>query len=866
MPGYVLKVTLENTHPPVWRRVVIPERIHFGDLHEIIQTIFGWENDHLHTFITPERDMFLIPSRELDFETDYPETDFLVDDLFEHHKWLRYVYDFGDDWQHKVELEKKDPAYSLRFAEVLKARGDGFEEDSGGVFQNMGEDSCRVPFSMEKTNRELEQLTFPVRRRKKGAKDRISANREKDFWHEIDRLLSRKLGDIPELSGREGLNPDMTMEEALQELIQKEFQEGEPSFEKINKSRLYQENDSRHPLRQRQIQMISAWQEFWSSPEAENLLSPEFMGEGFPAEETGGQEERLEDGQMVLPFLSEKERKNLKKGEKKKSPRKQAGCSLQVVFTDRDCTQTMEKLPVEDLENYLRYLQREDRIGKDRTDTMNAYRQELLNRPLLLAYPLEEEELACLQLLCKGEKKSVQHPMWEECVPKAFFLGLLDLCLEGTGKNCHITITIPEETRKLFGSFTMDQVRKTNRDIKRIMGHVHDILTTYGIAELDMLTDLCQRLFEKKTDPEEIRLVIYWHGSITNELITGYFSAGNTKWVCEATRDPDEVIEVRNKLPEDWPYKTLTRDTIISGKNGYMKTSFSWPALIEFLINGLCMPESEAEDLEGDILESLVWGDPVDYIREDLQDVMLTEKLLDWVTLWRIPFSLGMECPQAGLKGFSRLEYLQKTGELPAFLLLTKGEEKKRAFTRTHLFELPLQDQLDLYRLSSIHIGKGEDALYRSLDERFARNAEVQLFLALIDLEEKRYEKAEERMQAIGKLSAGLSEDMKKQISYVKLSALDKDMAAMFGDLPRREAEKEHAYLETHPLTKEDELCFQEVLTEEAYDTFLQVYSIYKERNAQARTVTLRRVPPKVGRNDPCPCGSGKKYKNCCGR
>jgi preprotein translocase subunit SecA len=26
------------------------------------------------------------------------------------------------------------------------------------------------------------------------------------------------------------------------------------------------------------------------------------------------------------------------------------------------------------------------------------------------------------------------------------------------------------------------------------------------------------------------------------------------------------------------------------------------------------------------------------------------------------------------------------------------------------------------------------------------------------------------------------------------------------------------------------------------------------------------RTGPKVGRNDPCPCGSGKKYKNCCGR
>jgi len=29
---------------------------------------------------------------------------------------------------------------------------------------------------------------------------------------------------------------------------------------------------------------------------------------------------------------------------------------------------------------------------------------------------------------------------------------------------------------------------------------------------------------------------------------------------------------------------------------------------------------------------------------------------------------------------------------------------------------------------------------------------------------------------------------------------------------------------------------------------------------------TFRRETPRVGRNDPCPCGSGKKYKRCCGR
>ena len=39
---------------------------------------------------------------------------------------------------------------------------------------------------------------------------------------------------------------------------------------------------------------------------------------------------------------------------------------------------------------------------------------------------------------------------------------------------------------------------------------------------------------------------------------------------------------------------------------------------------------------------------------------------------------------------------------------------------------------------------------------------------------------------------------------------------------------------------------------------------LYSEGSIAARTVV--RSTPKVGRNDPCPCGSGKKYKHCCGR
>ena len=43
------------------------------------------------------------------------------------------------------------------------------------------------------------------------------------------------------------------------------------------------------------------------------------------------------------------------------------------------------------------------------------------------------------------------------------------------------------------------------------------------------------------------------------------------------------------------------------------------------------------------------------------------------------------------------------------------------------------------------------------------------------------------------------------------------------------------------------------------------VSDIYRFWLAQRGTGTIRRQTPKVGRNDPCPCGSGRKYKRCCG-
>ena len=49
---------------------------------------------------------------------------------------------------------------------------------------------------------------------------------------------------------------------------------------------------------------------------------------------------------------------------------------------------------------------------------------------------------------------------------------------------------------------------------------------------------------------------------------------------------------------------------------------------------------------------------------------------------------------------------------------------------------------------------------------------------------------------------------------------------------------------------------WNEVLPEERRK---EIYDDYR----RSRTVHVEKKP---GRNDPCPCGSGKKYKNCCGK
>jgi len=47
---YQFKVTLDGISPPIWRRIQVPARYSFWDLHVALQDAMGWFDCHLHRF------------------------------------------------------------------------------------------------------------------------------------------------------------------------------------------------------------------------------------------------------------------------------------------------------------------------------------------------------------------------------------------------------------------------------------------------------------------------------------------------------------------------------------------------------------------------------------------------------------------------------------------------------------------------------------------------------------------------------------------------------------------------------------------------------------------------------------------------
>ncbi|MBU0756514.1 MAG: plasmid pRiA4b ORF-3 family protein [Nanoarchaeota archaeon] len=114
---FQLKIMLYGIEPPVWRRFIVKSNITFHSLHDVIQEAMGWEDYHMFEFefndaiIEADQqggiDSMFIGFRPRSKKRNLKASKTRLHDVISmESQEFEYVYDFGDNWQHLVVVEK----------------------------------------------------------------------------------------------------------------------------------------------------------------------------------------------------------------------------------------------------------------------------------------------------------------------------------------------------------------------------------------------------------------------------------------------------------------------------------------------------------------------------------------------------------------------------------------------------------------------------------------------------------------------------------------------------------------------------------------------------------------------------------------
>ena len=128
LPIWRLKIELLGVAPVIWRRVDTYATVTLIQLHCIIQAAMGWEMSHLFSFDDELGRAFEPESR--------------LSDVAAVGDWLLYTYDFGDNWQHRVTIEKVIAKPSGTYPKVVAGKHACPPEDCGGPWGYM--EMCEV--------------------------------------------------------------------------------------------------------------------------------------------------------------------------------------------------------------------------------------------------------------------------------------------------------------------------------------------------------------------------------------------------------------------------------------------------------------------------------------------------------------------------------------------------------------------------------------------------------------------------------------------------------------------------------------------------------------------------------------------------
>ncbi len=125
-----------DSKPPIWRRILVSSETTLSKLHDIIQIAMGWTDSHLHSFEIKDK-IYQKKCEEFadDFGDDYLDAaKFKIKTLLKKGNKINYTYDFGDSWEHTIQVEDILEKSEYKPPFLIKAVGACPVEDSGGLW------------------------------------------------------------------------------------------------------------------------------------------------------------------------------------------------------------------------------------------------------------------------------------------------------------------------------------------------------------------------------------------------------------------------------------------------------------------------------------------------------------------------------------------------------------------------------------------------------------------------------------------------------------------------------------------------------------------------------------------------------------
>lgn len=420
--------------------------------------------------------------------------------------------------------------------------------------------------------------------------------------------------------------------------------------------------------------------------------------------------------------------------------------------------------------------------------------------------------------------------METDAVYKAIALGLADFSMRKVKGHRRAKLSFASDIQDILFALDKKFRKKIYREISIFSKRLQELLFVYGVVETEELRSLYTKIYREEPEREHFLRLLYWHARFTEKLHTCYLPDG-TSYASLMDIDVDAIVRKTDEFAGDLEYALLSAEELKRFEEDIWADN-EWKSIVYsiFRYHSDASKEDMAEAFSRMLL--LVFhGETMAEVLKPVYDIPIIKEsqLADICEIWTSVSGMMLEQRLPMLKGRSRMSYAEEKDVSPWRVGMVEDEEIQSDSKTCPMYAFPAEIQEMMHDAVSF---ADQDAMRELRKYKLQNGIRSEEFLYLL---------------AEAHVTGGYNKRAEKLIRELEESSERGNSAAQ-------------------ELRKALEYDW-----EDSYDSYLsgdvedsQTWNW--DYGQEPQQIPFVRESPKIGRNDPCPCGSGKKYKKCCGK